>query len=71
METIKVKPWSADQGDHVLINAADFDPAVHQALDEAPAADTTEAASDAQVAPAAKTARKARAAAPAADTTEG
>lgn len=30
METMKVKPWHESQGDHVLINAADFDPAVHQ-----------------------------------------
>lgn len=28
--TIKVKPWGADQGEFVLINEADFDPAVHQ-----------------------------------------
>lgn len=34
METIKVKPWSNDQGDFVVINAADFDPAVHVALDD-------------------------------------
>lgn len=80
METIKVKPWGADQGDHVVINASDFDAAVHQLHDDAPAADTTEAAgkagadgdqAPAQAAPAAKTTRKARAAAPAADTTEG
>lgn len=82
--TIKVKPWGDDQGDFVLINEGDFDAAVHQlhGVDEstAPAADTTEAAGDtsadvdqapAQAAPAAKTTRKARAAAPAADTTEG
>ncbi len=36
--TMRVKPWSADQGDHVVINVADFDPAVHQALGDAPAA---------------------------------
>ncbi|NLS03614.1 hypothetical protein HGP14_09610 [Rhizobium sp. P32RR-XVIII] len=29
METMKVKPWSEDQGDHVLINKADFDPDKH------------------------------------------
>ena len=29
METIKVKPWGKGQGDHVLINAADFDPSKH------------------------------------------
>jgi hypothetical protein len=33
MDTIKVKPWHPSQGDHVVINAADFDPAVHQRLD--------------------------------------
>jgi hypothetical protein len=36
--TIKVKPWGKDQGDHVLINEADFDPKVHARLDgKAPA----------------------------------
>ena len=78
--TIKVKPWGDGQGDFVLINEGDFDAAVHQLHGEAPAADTTEAAGDAsadgdqapdQAAPAAKTTRKARVAAPAADTTEG
>lgn len=78
--TIKVKSWGDGQGDFVLINEGDFDAAVHQLHDEAPAADTTKAAGDAsadgdqapaQAAPAAKTTRKARAAAPAADTTEG
>lgn len=33
--TIKVKPWGKDQGEFVLINAEDFDPAVHTALDAA------------------------------------
>lgn len=28
--TIKVKPWGEGQGDFVIINEADFDPAVHQ-----------------------------------------
>jgi hypothetical protein len=28
--TIKVKPQSAEQGDFVLINEADFDPKVHE-----------------------------------------
>lgn len=28
--TIKVKPWSKDQGDFVEINECDFDPAIHQ-----------------------------------------
>ncbi len=27
--TIKVKPWSKDQGDFVEINADDFDPEIH------------------------------------------
>lgn len=27
--TIKVKPWGEDQGEFVIINADDFDPAVH------------------------------------------
>lgn len=31
--TIKVKPWGEGQGDYVEINADDFDPAVHEALD--------------------------------------
>ena len=35
--TVKVKPWGDDQGDHVLINEVDFDPAVHELFD-APAA---------------------------------
>jgi hypothetical protein len=33
METMKVKPWSQDQGDHVLINKADFDPEIHESFD--------------------------------------
>jgi len=33
METMKVKPWSEDQGDHVVINKADFDPATHEAYE--------------------------------------
>jgi hypothetical protein len=37
IETMKVKPWGADQGDHVIINAEDFDPKIHTALDEKPA----------------------------------
>lgn len=37
---IKVKPWSEDQGDHVLINEADFDPSVHVRFDEAADAST-------------------------------
>lgn len=35
-ETMKVKPWGDDQGDHVLINASDFDPKIHTAFDAAP-----------------------------------
>jgi hypothetical protein len=33
MQTMKVKPWSDDQGDHVLINVDDFDPDKHEALE--------------------------------------
>jgi hypothetical protein len=33
MDTIKVKPWHASQGDHVVINAEDFDAEKHQRLD--------------------------------------
>lgn len=32
--TIKVKPWSADQGDYVVINESDFDAAVHERFEE-------------------------------------
>lgn len=32
-EVIKVKTWGKDQGEYVLINAEDFDPAVHALLD--------------------------------------
>lgn len=40
MKTIRVKPWGEEQGDHVVINEADFDPDFHQHLDsEAPEAD--------------------------------
>lgn len=38
--TIKVKPWGDGQGDFVVINKADFDAAVHQLHDDAPAAET-------------------------------
>jgi hypothetical protein len=34
METIKVKPWGEGQGDHVMINAEDFNPEVHQKFEE-------------------------------------
>lgn len=33
IETIKVKPWGKDQGDHVVINADDFDPKVHSLIE--------------------------------------
>lgn len=32
-EVIKVKPWGKDQGEYVLINAEDFDAAVHVKFD--------------------------------------
>lgn len=38
IEILKVKPWGKDQGDHVLINASDFDANFHELLDAAPAA---------------------------------
>lgn len=34
VETVKVKPWGEEQGDHVLINKDDFDPERHQLLEE-------------------------------------
>lgn len=37
-QTIKVMPWGKDQGDHVLINESDFDPAKHKPVDAAPEA---------------------------------
>lgn len=45
MSTIKVKPWGKDQGDHVLIDAADFDPKVHKLVEgeETPAAEASPA----------------------------
>lgn len=33
-ETIKVQPWSDDQGEFVLINKEDFDPAKHTEFKE-------------------------------------
>ena len=36
--TVKVKPWSEGQGDHVVINEADFDPERHELLDDEPKA---------------------------------
>lgn len=35
IETVKVKPWSDDQGDYVLINKDDFNPEVHELLEDA------------------------------------
>ena len=34
MKTVKVKPWSKDQGDYVLINELDFDPKIHALYEE-------------------------------------
>jgi len=34
-ETIKVKPWGAGQGDHVLINKDDFDAEKHEHFEAA------------------------------------
>lgn len=36
VETIKVKPWGDGQGDFVVINKDDFDPDLHEALDDKP-----------------------------------
>lgn len=33
METLKIKPSHPSQGDHVLINACDFCPAIHELWD--------------------------------------
>lgn len=35
MKTVKVKPWSKDQGDYVLINELDFDSKIHALYEEA------------------------------------
>lgn len=32
--TMKVKPWGLGQGDHVVINVTDFDPAKHEKYEE-------------------------------------
>ncbi|MBW9334582.1 hypothetical protein FEE59_13790 [Herbaspirillum sp. RU 5E] len=48
VETVKVKPWSQDQGDFVLINKDDFNPEVHELLD-APAGGSTKADLQAQL----------------------
>lgn len=42
MGILKVKPWGNDQGDHVLINEADFNPDFHEPF-EAPTVDKTKA----------------------------
>lgn len=65
MQTMKVKPWAEGQGDYVVINADDFDAAVHEALDPVESATgAAEAVShpsdDAHVAPA-RRGRKAKA----------
>jgi hypothetical protein len=58
--TVRVKPTSPEQGDHVVINEADFDPAVHQLLDgaeppkEQPGAGGGDAAAEAPARPARK-----------------
>lgn len=42
--TVRVMPWSPDQGEYVLIDAADYDPARHTLYqpDEAEAPDTAQ-----------------------------
>lgn len=51
MDTIRCKPWGEGQGDHVIVNSADFDPAFHVLEDAeiaapaAPAAPTKASAS--------------------------
>lgn len=42
METIKVKPWGDGQGDHVMINADDFDSEKHQLFEDAQVIDSFE-----------------------------
>lgn len=37
-DTIKCKPWGKDQGEFVVVNKADFDPAVHEEYKEPKAA---------------------------------
>lgn len=34
METIKIKPSHPSQGEFIIIEAKDFDPAIHQKLDD-------------------------------------
>lgn len=33
LETVKIKPSNPEQGEYVLINATDFDPALHELHD--------------------------------------
>ena len=42
METIKVKPCGGNQGEHVVINAEDFDAAMHEKLAEEVAEEVAE-----------------------------
>lgn len=58
-ETIKVKPWGADQGDYVLINAADFDAATHERYEEPSGEGEATTTEQATAAPAKRT-RKAK-----------
>lgn len=39
IETVRVKPAHASQGEWVVINKADFDPAAHVLYDDAPPAE--------------------------------
>jgi hypothetical protein len=32
METMKVKPWGENQGDHVIIDKHQFDPKIHEEM---------------------------------------
>jgi hypothetical protein len=32
METMKVKPWGENQGDHVIIDKHQFDPKIHEEI---------------------------------------
>lgn len=38
MDIMKVKPWGQGQGDYVLLNVSDFDPAFHVPMDAEEAA---------------------------------
>lgn len=37
IKTVKIKPSHPSQGDHVVINEADFDPAKHELIEDVPA----------------------------------